>query len=204
MPAAPRRGLTVLELLLALAVAAILAAAGHWGSAQLLQRWQLWLGGQQLLEDLKSAQARAERGNGFAYRNGALVMTRSFLVFEPEARRYTLFDWVDDNGDGTPEAGEARRVWLRELPAGVAFGWRRGISLKACGNAPGAPAAPVTFGTAGYPPCGGLPCLKFDQQGYSSIGPGGIYLTAGAESLALTATRPGHFTMCRWEESRWQ
>lgn len=204
MPAAPCRGLTVLELLLALAVTAILAVIGHWGSAALLQRWQLWLAGHQLLEDLKMAQARAERGNGFTYRNGVLVVTRNFLTFESDARRYALFEWVDENGDGTPASGETRRLWLRELPTGVDFGWRGGINLKACSNSPGAPTAPVTFGTAGYPPCGGLPCLKFDQQGYSSIGPGGIYLTAGEGSLALTATRPGHFSMCRWDGSRWR
>jgi len=135
---------------------------------------------------------------------GALVTTRSFLVFEPDQRRYALFDWQDADGDGTPEAGESRRIWTRELPPAVRFGWATGINRKACSNQSGAPASAITFGTAGYPPCEGRPCLKFDQQGYSSMGPGAVYLVDDRQSFALTGTRPGHFTVCRWDGSAWR
>jgi prepilin-type N-terminal cleavage/methylation domain-containing protein len=199
-----QRGTTLLELLIALAIVGILLAAGSWGSAEVIQRWQSWRGAQQVLEDLREAQAHAERSGGFALNGGALVMARSFLVFEPEGRRYALFAWQDGDGDGEPEAGETRRVWGRELPPAVRFGWATGVDRKACSNADGSPSVPVTFGTAGYPPCGGRPCLKFDQQGFSSMGPGAVYLADGDQSYALTATRPGHFTMCRWDGSQWR
>lgn len=198
------RGVTLLELLLVLAVMGILAAAGGWGAAAALQRWQAWRGAQQVLEDFKTAQARAELGSSHVLSGGALVMTRSFLVFEEEARRYALFDWQDGDGDGRPEEGETRRIWTRELPPAVRFGWAAAIDRKACSNQPGAPAAAITFGTAAYAPCNGQPCLKFDQQGFSAMGPGAVYLVDGAQSFALTATRPGHFTLCRWTGREWR
>lgn len=198
------RGITLLELLLALAIVGIVAATAIWGSRQTLQRWQAWRGIHQVLEDFKEAQAQAERTGGVVLDGGALVTTRSFLVFEPEARRYLLYRWQDSDGDGRPDEGESQRLWTRQLPPAVVFGWAAGIDRKACSNSEGRPAAAVTFGTAGYPPCSGRPCLKFDQQGFSSIGPGAVYLVDGGQSFALTTTRPGHFTLCRWDGRQWR
>jgi prepilin-type N-terminal cleavage/methylation domain-containing protein len=195
---------TLLELLMVLVIIGILLTAGSWGCATVLQHWQAWRGAQQVLEDFKEAQARAERNGGYVLNGGMLVMARSFLVFEPERRRYVLFDWQDADGDGRPEENEARRVWTRELPPAVRFGWDAGIDRKACSNQTGTPTAAITFGTAGYSPCNGQPCLKFDQQGFSAMGPGAVYLVDGAQSFALTATRPGHFTLCRWDGKRWR
>lgn len=198
------RGVTLLELLMALAIIGVLLAAGSWGTVEILQRWHAWRGAQQVLEDFKEAQARAERGGGHVLSGGALVTARSFLVFEPAQRRYALFDWQDADGNGRPEEGEARRVWTRELPPMVRFGWAAGIDRKACSNQAGTPTNAITFGTAGYAPCNGLPCLKFDQQGFSAMGPGAVYLVDGEQSFALTATRPGHFTLCRWDGAQWR
>lgn len=198
------RGITLLEVLTVLAIIGILLAVGSWGSAEVLQRWQAWRGAQQVLEDFKEAQAHAERGGGYVFNGGALVMARSFLVFEPVARRYALFDWQDADGDGRPDEGEARRLWTRELPPAVRFGRDAKVDRKACSNQEGVPAGAITFGTAGYPPCNGQPCLKFDQLGFSSMGPGAVYLVDGEQSFALTATRPGHFTMCRWDGNEWR
>lgn len=197
------RGMTLLELLVVLAIGGMLLGVGTWGSAALLQRWQAWQGAQQVLDDFKEAQAHAERAGGYVFDNGALVIARSYLVFEPEARRYALFDWQDANGDGRPDAGESRRIWTRTLPPAVRFGRTAGIDRKACSNQNGAPSADITFNTASYPPCNEQPCLKFDQQGFSSMGPGAIYLVDGEQSFALTATRPGHFAMCRWDGKTW-
>lgn len=196
--------MTLVELLVVLALLGILLAVGGWGSAELLQRWQTWRGAQQVLEDCREAQAHAERSGGYVLQGGALVTARSFLVFEPERRRYSLFDWQDVDGDGTPEEGESSRIWSRELPPEVRFGWGPGVDRKACSNQAGTPPAAITFGTAGYAPCNGRPCLKFDQQGFSSMGPGAIYLVDGTQSFALTATRPGHFTMCTWAGNEWR
>lgn len=197
-------GVTLLELLVVLAIVGILVTVAAWGSLEVLQRWQAWSGAQQVLEDFKEAQAHAERGNAYAFSGGALVTARSFLVFEPERHLYSLFDWCDDDGDGRPDEGESRRVWTRELPPAVRFGWAPGIDRKACSSQPGTPTAAITFGTAAYSPCNGRPCVKFDQQGYSSIGPGAVYLVDGAQTFALTATRPGHLTVCRWDGGAWR
>lgn len=204
MPARTKRGMTLLELLVTLAIIGLLLGAGYWGSAEVVQRWQVWRGGQQILEDIKEAQARAERENGFAFSDGALVTARSFLVFEPEEGRYGLYDWHDVDGDGHPESAETRRVWSRELPPAVRFGWAAEVDRKACSNSAGPPVAAVTFGTASYPPCSGSPCLKLDQLGFSVMGPGAIYLVDGAHSFALTVTRPGRLTLCRWDGRQWR
>lgn len=202
--AANQRGVTLLELLVALAIVGILLAVASWGSAEVVQRWQTWRGAQQVLEDLREAQAHAERSGGFVFNGGALVTARSFLVFEPEMKRYGLFAWQDSDGDGVPEVGESRRIWSRVLPPAVNFGWAAGVDRKACSNGDGTPTLPITFGTTGYPPCEGRPCLKFDKQGFSSMGPGAVYLVDGNQSFALTATRPGHFTLCRWDGRQWR
>jgi hypothetical protein len=157
-----------------------------------------------MADDLREAQARAERSGGYVLSQGGLVLARSFLVFEPAARRYALFDWHDSDGDGRPGDGEAKRVWTRELPPQVDFGWPAGIDRKACGNSAGQPGAAVTFGTASYPPCNGRPCIKFDQQGFSSIGPGTIYLRDAEQAFAVSGTRPGHFTVCQWDGTQWR
>ena len=196
--------MSLLELLMVLAIIGILLTAGSWGTAGVVQRWQTWRGGQQVLEDFKEAQARAESGGGFTFSGGGLATARSFLAFEPEVRRYGLYDWHDVDGDGQPEATETRRIWTREWPLAVHFSWAAGIDRKACSNAVATPSAAISFGTAAYPPCNGRPCLKFDQQGFSTMGPGAVYLVDGTQSFALTATRPGHFTLCRWDGSQWR
>jgi len=197
------QGFTLIELLVVLAVVGILLGLAGWGSRTTLQRWQSWRGAQQLADDLREAQARAERGGGYALSQGALVTARSFLVFEAAERRYALFDWRDSDGDGRPGEGESLRVWTRELPAHVDFGWGAGVARKACGNSAGSPTVAVTFGSASYPPCSGRPCIKFDRQGFSSMGPGAIYLRDGAQSFAVSGTRAGHFTVCQWNGTQW-
>jgi prepilin-type N-terminal cleavage/methylation domain-containing protein len=198
------RAFTLLELLVVLAILGLLAVAGGWGSSQVVRRWQAWRGVQQVLEDFKEAQAQAERAGSQGFNGGTLEMARSFLVFEPNARRYQLYRWQDRDGDGRPGDGESSRVWSRELPPSVRFGWVAGVDRKACSNGEGSPAAAVTFGTADYPPCNGRPCLKFDQLGFSAMGPGAVYLVDGEGSFALTATHAGHFTVCRWDGRQWR
>lgn len=198
------RGFTLIELLVVLTLVGILIGVASWGSLATLQHWQSWRGAQQLADDLREAQARSERGGGYALSQGAMVTARSYLVFEAAERRYALFDWHDSDGDGRPEDGESRRIWTRELPPHVAFGWQLGVDQKACGNTPGTPSAAVTFGTASYPPCSGRPCIKFDQQGFSSMGPGAVYLRDGDQSFAVSGTRAGHFTVCQWDGRQWR
>lgn len=198
-----RRGFSLLELLLVLALVGALLCLGSWGSAAWVRRWQVTRGVGQLYEDLKQAQTTAEQAGNTALVDGALVARRSFLVFNPEQTRYSLYQWQDVDGDGVPQPGENRRIWERQLPPGVEFAVAEGIGLRACSNQPGAPSGPITFNTAGYPPCLGQPCIKFDNQGFSVMGPGAAYLTNGDRHVALTLTRPGHFTLCRWDGSRW-
>ena len=69
---------------------------------------------------------------------------------------------------------------------------------------PGAPTSAITFASPAYEPCADRPCIKFDQHGFSVIGPGAVYLREGEQTLAITGTRPGHFAMCEWGVERWK
>lgn len=198
------RGFTLLELLLVLALVGILACVATWGGRQLLRGWQLKRAGHQLLEGLKMAQGRAEMTGSMTMNNDVLVMQRTFLVFDPGSRSYAAFLWQDHNGDSVTGAGESAPLWQESLPKGISFGWVPGIDRRACSNAAGAPQSAITFSSPNYAPCDDRPCIKFDQHGFSVIGSGAVYLSDGEQTLAITGTRPGHFTMCEWDGERWR
>lgn len=197
-------GFTLLELLCVVAVIGILLAVGSWGSSVLLRDWQMQRAAHQLLEDLKSAQMQAELSGPTSLHSGLLSQQFSFLVFSPADRRYALYAWRDLDGNGLPETGEARAVWEQTLPKGVDFGWGADVDRKACSNPEGAPTEAITFASPDYPPCDDRPCIKFDGQGSSVIGPGAIYLGNGGHSYALSVTRAGLFSLCKWRGDRWQ
>ena len=197
-------GVTLLELMLVIALVGVLACTVGWGNRKLLKSWRLKRAGQQLYEDLKSLQARAERSGNLSMSNGALVSRRHFMVFEPETQSYAAYRWLDENANGLAENGESDRLSRTSLPPGVTYAWTPGIDRRACSNASSPPGVAVSFSRPGYPPCNNRPCIKFDRHGFSTMGPGAIYLSNGVQSLAITVTRPGLFTLCQWQGERWQ
>ncbi len=109
-------GLTLLELLLVMAMVGILVSVSTWGGRQMVRGWPLKRAGHQLLEDLEAVQARAEMSSCLSVSNGALVIQRTFLVFDPTAQSYAAYVWQDRNGDNAAEAGECDQLW-RSIPA---------------------------------------------------------------------------------------
>ena len=197
-------GLTLLELVVVMALLGSLASVASWGGRQLLRGWQLKRAGHQLLEDLKAVQGRAEMSGSMTLSNGALVAQQSFLVFDPGAQRYAAYAWRDRNGDHLAQAGESEQLWQKDLPPGVFFGWGTGIDRRACSNVTGPPTRAISFSSPNSAPCAGRPCIKFDQHGFSIMGPGAVYLSEGEQTLAVSGTRPGHFTICNWSGERWR
>lgn len=199
-----QEGFTLMELLLVVAVCGVLGALALWGAAGMGRDSQVLQAAHQVFEDLKLLQGRAEQAGGLVMSNGALILQRSILVFDPELASYAAHHWQDADGDGVAESGETQLLWEKQLPQGVSFGWVAGIDRRACSNTVGPPGSAVSFSSPAAPPCDGRPCLRFDQYGFSVMGPGAIYLRGEQRSLAISATRVGHFTMCRWNGSRWK
>ncbi|PLX76879.1 MAG: hypothetical protein C0614_09840 [Desulfuromonas sp.] len=197
-------GFTLLELLTTLAVIGVVLCLGDWGAGYWLRNWQVDRAAQQVYEDIKRAQAVAEQSGNLTLVNGSLLDQRSFLVFEPDQSAYSLYHWRDGDQDGEPELTESQQVWSRQLPKGVRFELAPGIDRKACSNQSGTSSSTVSFASPAYPHCHDQPCIKFDHQGFSVIGPGAVYLSDGRRSMALTLTRPGHVTLCRWNGTEWQ
>jgi prepilin-type N-terminal cleavage/methylation domain-containing protein len=200
---AENRGVTLLELLLVMAIIAVLTGVCAWGSRYLARGWLLRRAGHQLLEDVKTLQGKAEMSGSLTMSNGNLVMQRNFLVFDATTKSYTAYLWHDDNGDSVSVAAEAVFLWQKTLPEGVEFGWTPTVDRRACSNGSGSPGSAISFSSPTYPPCQGKPCIKFDQNGFSVLDPGAVYLSEGEQSLAITMTRPGNFTLCEWSGDRW-
>lgn len=198
------QGFTLLELLLVVAMVGVLTCMATWGGSHFSRGWSLRRAGHQLLEDLKAVQAQAEMSGSLTMDSGTLVMQRTFLVFEPAENSYMAYRWRDHDGDGRAETGESVRLWRKSLPTGASFDYSADIDRRACSNVVGAPSGAISFSSPDYAPCDDRPCIKFDQNGFSVTGPGGLYLYDGEQTLAITGTRPGHFTMCQWNGQRWQ
>jgi prepilin-type N-terminal cleavage/methylation domain-containing protein len=197
-------GFTLLELLLVVSLISLLSAIAVWGSHQMTRRWQLVRAGHQLFEDLKTVQADAEMAGSLTISNGSLNIQRHFVVFDSDADSYKIYRWQDENGNGVAEDDESTLQRRNKLPSGVSYSWSPDVDRRACSNANNPPGATVTFASPDYSPCNDQPCIKFDQNGFSVMGPGAIYLSDGRESLAITSTRTGHFTMCEWNGERWR
>lgn len=203
-PARTASAFTLLELLLVMVMAGILVCTAGWANGKLVRGWHLKRVGQKLYDDLKSLQARAERSGNLAMSNGTLVSRRHFMVFETDSQSYAAYRWLDRNANGFAEDDESVLLWRTHLPRGVVYGRVDGIDRRACSNTAPAPGLSVSFTSPEYPPCDNRPCIKFDRHGFSVMGPGAVYLSNGEQSLALTGTRPGLFTLCQWDGERWQ
>jgi prepilin-type N-terminal cleavage/methylation domain-containing protein len=198
------QGFTLLELLMVMALIGILSVVAAWSGQSLAKGWQLKRAGHQLYEDLKAVQGRAEMSGSMTVSSGRLALQRWFLVFDPVRRSYAAYRWQDNDGNAIPADAETEKLWERDLPGNVSFGWAADVNRRACSNVNNAPGSAISFSSPDYAPCHDRPCIKFDSNGFSVTGPGAIYLREEEQSLALTATRPGHFTVCGWDGERWR
>lgn len=199
-----QHGFTLLELLFVISLVSLLGLTGYWWASQAIRKAQLQRAGHQVLEDIKALQGHAERSGGTTAHGGLLVQQRAVLVFDPPSARYAAYSWIDSDADGVATSDETRLVWDRSLPKGVSFGWPDGTNRRACSNTAGLPGNTVSFSSPAAPPCDNLPCIRFDGGGFSVMGPGAIYLRHEQRGMAISGTRAGHFTLCRWNGSLWQ
>ncbi len=123
-----------------IALIGIMAGMATWAGQQMLGDWRLKKAGQRLFEDLKAVQGRAERAGSLTLNNGALVMQRSFLVFDPAASAYAAYAWQDGNADGLADTGEATLLWQQQPPCRcfLRLGrWHRSSCLQQQQRGPG-------------------------------------------------------------------
>ncbi len=200
-----RRGMTLVELVVVLAIIGVISGVAGLSLHGYIARWQVRNAANQVFDDLQKAQQAARQiGNYVLTSGGLLAEKRVFWVFDLSGSRYEVFRWQDEDGDGNPESGESAALFSADLTDGIVFGTVPGVDRTACSDTAGAPSASVTFSAANDPPCSSSRCIRINKFGFSETGPGGIYLTRGDVSYAITMTRPGNIAMCRWDGGHWQ
>lgn len=195
----------MIEMLIVLSIMGIIGAFALSGLHRYIARWQVRNAANQVYDDLQKAQQAALQGGNYGLSSsGRLAEKRLFWVFDDVAGSYQIFRWQDDDGDGTPDVGESTPLFASRLPGEVRFGMVAGVTRTACGDALGAPSGAITFSAPNYSPCDSKRSIRLNKSGFSETGPGGIYLSKGGVSYALTMTRPGNITMCRWDGGHWR
>ncbi len=208
-------GFTIMELLVVMAVAAVLVVLAVPLFFETFSS-RLNTSAQNLAEDMRFAQNEAVRQGDANPDGGTFRARKAFVVFDTDHHTYSVWRWEDANGNNVREAGEFSPdldpaklgnpsndgpVRTGSLDSGVYFRIHGAVTRSACGGDGPAPANPVSFQADGDPPCNGSPCIRFDGKGFIDGRGGGAYLTDDNHSYAISANRAGIFRFCKWDES---
>ncbi|MFQ5900461.1 MAG: Tfp pilus assembly protein FimT/FimU [Thermodesulfobacteriota bacterium] len=214
------KGVTLLELMIALSIVGILVALT---APAFLSEWlregDVKTSVRGLFDDLKWAQAEAQKQGSVMLSGGTLQRRAVFFVFNEAGNSYSIWRWQDEDGDIMPEDGELdpdldnisfgaqdNAVKTESLEDGVSFGFGSGVD-DACrndGNSTGAPFS-TTIVAPSYPPCSGSPCIQFDAKGFMKGQPNKvIYITDNKYSYAIAGNLAGIFRMCEWVDNEWR
>lgn len=219
----PQAGFTLIELLVVIGVMSILLAIGSGVMSRQFRNWNLRNTANKVLEDLRTAQTEAIKRGDYEARAASggqrFIQQNVFVVFNTAAGSYQAVLWQDDDGDGSSDATDGNNypdaadtyqtLFSNALGAGFSFNSGPATTSACTGSSAINPvgSASITFNTAGYPPCNGSPCIRFDGHGnLANVGAAGgnIYITNGQRTYAVNSLRPGFFRMCWTEGSGWQ
>ncbi|TYO99933.1 prepilin-type N-terminal cleavage/methylation domain-containing protein [Geothermobacter ehrlichii] len=212
-------GFTLIELLVVIGLMAILFGIAGGVMSDQFRRWSLRNAANRVLEDMRAAQMEAIKAGDYqsvpAATGEQFIQQNVFVVFDPAANSYRAELWVDDDGDGNPEATDNNgypdaadsftTLLENSLPNGFSFNSGPATTSACSGSSAINPVGSddVTFSRPNYPPCNGKPCIRFDGRGkVSSVG--NIYITDGRRTYAVNSLRPGFFRLCMSDGGNWR
>ena len=200
-------GMTLVEMLVVIAIMAILAAiAGPEIYKALQSESRVKSAARELIADLKTAQNEAvRRGGGEMSADGVLVRRSVFVVFDAAANTYLVSAYADENGNGVRDGGEDTTIMQPKTPSNsVRFGTLASVNKTACTNSENnAPASSVTFDVQAAVPCGGKRCVELNANGFPGAPGGTLYLSNTTDAYAVNFNSAGFATLCKWSGSAW-
>lgn len=208
-----RTGFTLIEMLVAVAIFAIIAAMASPMLTGWLRKSRLSADAGNLYDDLKWAQTQAIKTGStdiVADENddkiGRIVKQRVYFAVKASDNTYRVVRWQDENGDNIRDASEFTLLRQGQLTT-AQFGLLASIDKKGCSNNAGAPAnsivnfsnCPQTDLLTGYS------CTRFDGKGFlteATQNPA-LYMTDGEGSFAVSINLAGIVKFCRWNGTSW-
>jgi prepilin-type N-terminal cleavage/methylation domain-containing protein len=210
-----RRGMTLTELVIAIALMAILISFAAPPFLTMLRRSTAEESAQRLHEAIKSAQTEAQK-RGFTNFSSSTGFTFAkqviYVALFPDLMRIRIISWQDRNQNLLKTNDEFTLIQELYLGKGTTFSLPATINKKACNNTSGAPSSSIVnfsngsdspIGLTLFPP--GTQYIKFNTSGFSdSMRWNAVYISdSSGNTYAITINPLGLTDLCRWEGKQW-
>lgn len=215
-----RRGFTLTEIIVIIAIIGILLAMGAPPFMSMLRRSTLEEKAQRFQETLKFAQIEAQKRGGTEFGNlssasGKVISARKqsvYVAIYPDSNTFKVIAWSDTNKDSLKTDDEFTVIQELSFGVGASFMLPSSIDKKACNNTTPAPtdsivnftdtSCPATAATL-FPD--GTRCVKLNGKGFSeSMKYAAVYISSNSgETFAVTMNPAGLTDLCRWEGQNW-
>jgi type IV fimbrial biogenesis protein FimT len=185
------RGVTLLELLIGVAILAILIGLGIPNLRLFRERARIKGAVNTLLSDIHLARMRAMETGYVA------------VFFEPEENRYSISLWEDSNGNTEIEESELTLLKTVNLPQGIQFGTSEEVEIACSGDVEGEP--PDDGVAFEYEDNDNI--LLFNKRGYpvskEGVRGGALYIHNNRQTYAISVSSGGLTKKCVWDGESW-
>lgn len=185
------RGVTLLELLISIAIVAILISLGIPNLRLFREKERIKGTANTLLSDVHFARMKAMETGYVA------------IIFDSSDDRYSIAMWEDSNGNTEIEQSELTFIKTVSFKGGIEFGVNDDVNLTACSN------------TEEDPPSDGISfeyssgdnILLFNKRGYpvskTETTGGAVYIHNNFRTYAISVGAGGLTKKCVWDGESW-